>query len=71
MWQLENKSPVENKNKERWQVLCERAAIEHDPSRLTAIIQELSAALEEKDRREKSTRPKTNLSRPSSQQPAK
>jgi hypothetical protein len=72
MWQLENKNENKNnRNKERWQVLCERAATEHDPGRLTTIIRDLTTALAEKHRLEKVRRPKADQSSPSSQQPAK
>ena len=37
--------------KERWKELCERAAVEQDPERFVATIQELLQALEDREER--------------------
>jgi hypothetical protein len=37
---------LESESKERWQVLCEKAAAEQDPAKFLAIIQELQAELD-------------------------
>jgi hypothetical protein len=38
-------------HKEEWQRLCEQVAIEQDPTRFTALVNELNKRLEEKERR--------------------
>ena len=37
--------------KERWQRLCEQAAIEEDPERLMSLIREINELLETKEQR--------------------
>jgi hypothetical protein len=37
--------------KERWYTLCEQAAIEQDPERLMALIEEINQLLGEKEQR--------------------
>ena len=37
--------------RERWQVLCEQAAVEQDPQRLMALIREIDQLLREKQER--------------------
>jgi hypothetical protein len=46
--------------KERWQKLCEQAAIEQDPERLMLLINEINQLLEEKDRRLRRQRAQSN-----------
>ena len=38
-------------DKERWRLLCEQAAVEKDPERLMALVAEIIALLEAKQRR--------------------
>jgi hypothetical protein len=38
-------------HKEKWQWLCEQIAVEQDPTRLIALVDELNKLLEEKERR--------------------
>jgi hypothetical protein len=38
-------------NTERWMQLCAQAAIEQDPDKLLALVQEINDLLEEKERR--------------------
>jgi hypothetical protein len=42
---------VHAKNKERWKVLCEQAAIEQDPVKLHQLISEINDLLEAKEAR--------------------
>ena len=42
---------MDDPTKERWQKLCEQAAIEQDPVKLLALVQEINFILEEKERR--------------------
>lgn len=37
--------------KERWQALCELAAAEQDPKKLSLLVAEINALLEEKEKR--------------------
>ena len=37
--------------RERWQWLCEQIAVERDPKRFMALVNELNKLLEEKERR--------------------
>jgi hypothetical protein len=37
--------------KERWQQLCERVAVEQDSEKFTQLVDELNTLLEEKERR--------------------
>jgi hypothetical protein len=39
---------MEHKIRERWEELCERALVEHDPKKFLAIIEELNQVLEER-----------------------
>jgi hypothetical protein len=67
-------SRLENKKKERWQVLCERIAAEHDPVEFTGLVGKLNAALEEreaKERRKRAGRLKAAHSKPPGQRSAK
>jgi hypothetical protein len=36
------------RNKERWQELCEQAAVEQDSGKLLALVQEINRLLDEK-----------------------
>jgi len=36
------------RNKERWQKLCEQAAVEQDAEKLLALVQELNRLLDDK-----------------------
>jgi len=47
---------MEGEIKERWQKLCEQAAVEHDPERLMELTKEISALLEDKEQRLHKTR---------------
>ena len=38
-------------HKEHWKELCEQIAIEQDPTRFMALVDELNKLLEEKERR--------------------
>lgn len=38
-------------NKERWRELCEQAAVEQDPKKLTNLVTEIDRLLDEKRRR--------------------
>jgi hypothetical protein len=38
-------------NKERWQELCERAAVEQDSQKLVALVEEINKLLQEKQDR--------------------
>jgi hypothetical protein len=38
-------------NKERWQMLCEQAATEHDPEKLHKLVTEINRLLDEKEAR--------------------
>ena len=42
---------LRGETKERWRELCERAAVEQDPERFVATIQELLQALEDREER--------------------
>ena len=42
---------MRGETKERWKELCERAAVEQDPERFVATIQELLQALEDREER--------------------
>jgi len=39
------------RNKERWQELCEQAAVEEDSGQLLALVQEINRLLDEKKKR--------------------
>jgi hypothetical protein len=41
--------PVKGKNKEHWKQLCEQAAVEQDPKRLMALIEEITRVMDEKE----------------------
>jgi hypothetical protein len=43
--------PVQGKVKERWRELCEQAAIEQDPIKLSTLVAEIDRLLEEKQSR--------------------
>ena len=42
---------MDPETKERWLVLCEQAAVEHDPARLLALVTEINRLLDEKQER--------------------
>lgn len=42
---------MQGKNLERWQELCEQAAVEQDSAKLFKLIQEITALLDEKQQR--------------------
>lgn len=42
---------MEGDAKERWQELCAQAAVEQDPKKLLALVEEINALLEAKERR--------------------
>jgi hypothetical protein len=41
---------VEGEKAEQWRVLCERAAVEKDSTKLMQLVQEITRLLEEKQR---------------------
>ena len=45
----EGLSSVKGENKEHWKQLCEQAAVEQDPKRLMALIEEITRMLDEKE----------------------
>jgi hypothetical protein len=47
---------LRGETKERWKELCERAAVEQDPERFVATIQELLQALEDREERRRNVR---------------
>ena len=42
---------MQGEAKQRWQDLCEQAAIEQDPERLMRLIEEINRLLEAKEKR--------------------
>ena len=42
---------MQGQNRERWQELCEQAANEQDPIKLTELVTEINRLLEEKEQR--------------------
>ncbi len=42
---------MKGETRERWLVLCERAAVEQDPQRLMVLIREIDQLLREKQER--------------------
>ena len=42
---------MQGATKERWQILCEQAAVEQDPERLLELTREINRLLEEKQNR--------------------
>jgi hypothetical protein len=42
---------VQNENKERWEILCQQAAVELDPQKLLLLVRELNDALKEREQR--------------------
>jgi hypothetical protein len=48
---LKGKVSVKGKVKERWRELCEQAAIEQDPTKLSELVSEIDRLLEEKQNR--------------------
>lgn len=42
---------MQDATKERWQILCQRAAEEQDPARLLELVDELDRLLREKEER--------------------
>jgi hypothetical protein len=42
---------LQGKVKERWRELCEQAAIEQDPGKLSELVAEIDRLLEEKQKR--------------------
>ena len=53
---------MQGKNKERWEELCEHAAIEQDPEKLLALTTEINRLLLEKEERLKKMRAEDSLS---------
>ncbi len=47
---------MDAKSDERWRVLCEQAANEHDPEKLLALVQEINQLLEQKDQGNKDSK---------------
>ncbi len=44
-------APAEGNDGEQWKQLCARAAVERDPGKLLALVQEINSLLENKDQR--------------------
>jgi hypothetical protein len=42
---------MQGESRERWQKLCEQAAVEQDPQRLMELINEINSLLSEKEER--------------------
>ncbi len=42
---------MDDKTKERWEILCEQAAIEQDSTKLIELVQEINRLLGEKQQR--------------------
>ena len=42
---------MQGETRERWQKLCEQAAIEQDPERLMELIRQITGLLDEKEQR--------------------
>jgi hypothetical protein len=42
---------MQGETRERWQMLCEQAAMEQDPERLMFLIREIDQLLSEKEQR--------------------
>jgi hypothetical protein len=42
---------MQGETRERWQMLCEQAAMEQDPERLMCLIREIDQLLSEKEQR--------------------
>ena len=42
---------MQGETKERWQQLCEQAAVEQDPEKLLKLIEEINRLLEDKQKR--------------------
>lgn len=47
---------LQDEKKERWMVLCAQAAIEQDPEKLHALVEEIDRLLQEKEDRLKEDR---------------
>ena len=50
-WPRQEIYPLQGKVKERWRELCEQAAIEQDPRKLSELVAEIDRLLEEKQNR--------------------
>jgi hypothetical protein len=48
--------------KKHWMELCQQAAVEQDPKRLMALVEEINRLLQEKEQRLKSSRGPSALS---------
>jgi hypothetical protein len=51
-------------DKERWQQLCEQAAVEQDPEKLMALVHEINHLLAERDARLKANRERNDVRAP-------
>jgi hypothetical protein len=51
---------MQEKNRERWQQLCERATLEQDPEKLLSLVEEINKLLPDKYRRILPTKPPSN-----------
>jgi hypothetical protein len=51
------------RNKERWQELCGQAAVEQDPGKLLALVQEINRLLDEKKNRLLNRQPEATASK--------
>jgi hypothetical protein len=48
---------MKGETKEKWQKLCEQAAVEQDPNVLLQLVQEINRMLDEKEQRLKREHP--------------
>ena len=61
---FKNSEAYVQENKERWKMLCEKAAVEQDPVKLRELVKEISDLLESKQKRVKVPRQPSRLSAP-------
>jgi hypothetical protein len=50
---------MQGEHKERWMELCAQAAVEQDPEKLHALVEEIDRLLQEKENRLKKGHPPT------------
>lgn len=56
----DKEQPMQGDNRERWKQLCEQAAGEQDPKKLTQLVREINALLKAKEDRLKQSAPPQN-----------
>lgn len=47
---------MQDSQKERWQILCEQAAVEQDPQKLLSLTREINELLKQREKRVSGTR---------------